>query len=259
MPYSLTLVLRTFAAILWPRSWWQKAWHGLILLGAAFVPKIRQSLEVILQGMGIEGIENWHYYLSASVLAIITLGFQIAKFRTIKIIPIDIYYTEDDSRYYVKLTIKNRSYSHTKVWVRMKLRLGDQYKSYKGKENFVLLTEQRAAERALVGYDTSMRRRFNLGPGESKDVDICRIGKSLESMDVFEEIENIAMPVEPYFLEISINGGDKPWSGIIMMFVDDDSVRFQTMFSLPNCWLKLDRCLPETGQASLSGKRRKKS
>jgi hypothetical protein len=91
----------------------------------------------------------------------------------------------------------------------------------------------------MTNYESSMRRRFNLGSGECKDIEIFMLEKHTKKMSLFEELGEVVVPLRPYLLELTIAGGAKPWEGTIHMSVSDKSVGVETMFDVPNRYQKL--------------------
>jgi hypothetical protein len=232
-PYWLAVTVSVFRALFWPDGWWNKAWHGVIILGAAFAPELRESLEMTLAGWGVTGLENWHYYVVAAALAILTLGIELARLTTARVTLGGLRYTIDNYHYYVKIGATNRSARDCLIYVQ--LRLFDQATgvalTHENRDAFVLLTQQRAAERGVAKYDPSMRRRFHLGAREQKDLELLRVETSLQHATLIEELGDISTPLKNYLLELIVYGGAAPWRGTITMDLPTaDAVIFETTF-----------------------------
>ena len=195
-------------------------------------PEIRELLEMTLADFGITGLENWHYYISAAILAILTVTYEISRLITARIIPIKLRYISDENKYYLKLQIWNRSKINCMVMVQ--LRLMDENNepfSINSRDSFILLTQQRAAERKqLEEYNADLRRRFHLNANEKKDIELLWIGNKLTDAICCEELGEINIPIKNYIMEIEINGGASPWYGKIKMALEKSAITFDPLF-----------------------------
>lgn len=159
-----------------------------------------------------------------------------------RIVPTGFRYTRDAlDGYHVKLTVTNRSAIHCTAYVQVKLFAdGVAVADGDGRDAFVILTQQRVAEKKLMKeYKPETRKRFNLGPKESKEMDLITVNRHLSEATIVEEVSPINLPIDNYTIEITIMGAAHPWSGNIQMESMGNAVVLTPAFRLPTDYSSL--------------------
>ncbi len=211
MPYWLRILAATLAAAFWPPAWWQRIAHLALAAATWFAPELRDLVDQMLGHLGIWGLEDWHYYVGAAVIAIILLAFRIALLTTSKVSFVDLRSIEFDGWHYLKADIENNTSHHLMIMAVLMLKTTDgNVVSLDGRDKFVLLTEQRLVERRKKPKKDYDRKRFNLGDCETKGLEIIAISIDLKKAKIFDELGEVDLPLASYHFEIVVSGGGTP-------------------------------------------------